>query len=123
MTDVGITPAMWYATRPPAAMIKPSQQSETLVKVPDIAAKTAALGPQVWEAATTGGSAAYCKRLLEEEPSERIGIALADVKSGTSGAMDLIRVARSKGDFPGKVPQLAHGPVMLSTTRRRRACR
>ena len=94
-----------------AAMIKPSQQSEMLVKVSDIAAKTAALGPQVWEAATTGGSAAYCKRLLEEEPSERIGIALADVKSGTSGAMDLIRVARSKGDFPGKVPQLAHGPM------------
>ena len=80
-------------------------------KVSDIAAKTAALGPQVWEAATTGGSAAYCKRLLEEEPSERIGIALADVKRGTPGAMDLVRVARSKGDFPGKVPQLAHGPM------------
>ena len=25
--------------------------------------------------------------------------------------MDLIRVARSKGDFPGKVPHLAHGPL------------
>ena len=50
-----------------AAIIKPSQQSESLVKVSDIAAKTAALGPQVWEAATTGSSAAYCKQLLERD--------------------------------------------------------
>ena len=75
------------------------------MKVSDIAAKTAALGPQVWEAATTGSSAAYCKQLLEREPSERIGRALADVKSGTCGAMDLIRVARSKGD-PGQGPAI-----------------
>ena len=51
-------------------------------------------------------------------PSERIERALADVGSGTVGAMDLIRVARSKGDFLGKpqaeVPQLAHGPTRSS---------
>ena len=56
-----------------AAIIKPSQQSESLVKVSDIAAKTAAIGPQVWEAATTGGSAAYCKQLLDRAPSEPYG--------------------------------------------------
>ena len=39
---------------------------------------------------------------------------LVDMSAKVQGAEDLLRVGRSRGDFPGKVPQMGHGPLFPS---------
>ena len=125
MRALGITPDMFpmdpgtpvevgcdQAVAALAAIIKPSQQSESLVKVSDIAAKTAALGPQVWEAATTGSSAAYCKQL--------IAWLRVQTHAGQDGGPRGVSVARSHaGIVPvgGQAGTRTPGPVFPNLTR------
>jgi hypothetical protein len=106
-----------HVTAKLAEAIRTSQQSgDGLVKIADGSAKVANLGPQVWEAATTGSGAAYSRHLLEStsEPGARTARVLADMDARVQGAEDLLRVGRSRGDFPGKVPQMGHGPLFPS---------
>ena len=70
----------------------------------------------MWESVTTGSGAAYSKHLLEStsEPGARTARVLVDMGTGVQGAEDLLRVGRSRGDFPSKVPQMSHGPLFPS---------
>ncbi|EGB03448.1 hypothetical protein AURANDRAFT_68002 [Aureococcus anophagefferens] len=106
-----------HVTAKLAEAIRTSQQSgEGLIKITDASTKVANLGTQVWDSATTGSGAAYSKHVLEStsEPGARTARVLVDMGAGVQGAEDLLRVGRSRGDFPGKVPQMGHGPLFPS---------
>ena len=106
-----------HVTAKLAEAIRASQQSgDSLVKIADASQKVASLGTQVWESTTTGSGAAYSQHVLAStnEPGARTARVLVDMGAEVQGAEDLLRVGRSRGDFPGKVPQMGHGPLFPS---------